>query len=131
MCHLSMKLSNKFDPNPMYTSDKIVVKHTFAKETLSLTLSLRVKVLANNRIISKGTKIFHLLIKRAGIRLVTVVQLMSQTGYEGPTYENRKKTTKGKQRSRMIRLIITTTGRFLESRTKFNFQFLSISDLGH
>ena len=23
MCHLSMKLSDKFDPNQMYTSDKI------------------------------------------------------------------------------------------------------------
>ena len=28
MCHLSMKLSHKFDPNPMYTSDKIV-ENTF------------------------------------------------------------------------------------------------------
>ena len=34
MCHLSMKLSDKFDPNPMYTSDKIVVKHIPVKETL-------------------------------------------------------------------------------------------------
>ena len=37
MCHLCMKLSNKFDPNQMYTSDKIVVKHISVKETL-LTL---------------------------------------------------------------------------------------------
>ena len=29
-----MKLSDKFDPNQMYTSDKIVVKHIFVKETL-------------------------------------------------------------------------------------------------
>ena len=34
MCHLCMKLSNKFDPNQMYTSDKIVVKHISVKETL-------------------------------------------------------------------------------------------------
>ena len=34
MCHLSMKLSDKFDPNQMYTSDKIVVKHISMKETL-------------------------------------------------------------------------------------------------
>ena len=36
MCHLSMKLSDKFDPNQMYTctSDKIVVKHISLKETL-------------------------------------------------------------------------------------------------
>ena len=34
MCHLPMKLSSyKFDPNPMYTSDKIVVKHISVKET--------------------------------------------------------------------------------------------------
>ena len=34
MCHLSMKLSDKFDPNQMYTSNKIVVKHISVKETL-------------------------------------------------------------------------------------------------
>ena len=34
MCHVSMKLSDKFDPNQMYTSHKIVVKHISVKETL-------------------------------------------------------------------------------------------------
>ena len=34
MCHLSMKLSDKFDLNQMYTSDKIVEKHISVKETL-------------------------------------------------------------------------------------------------
>ena len=34
MCHLCMKLSNKFDPNRMYTSEKILVKHISVKETL-------------------------------------------------------------------------------------------------
>ena len=34
MCHVSMKLSDKFDTNQMYTSDKIVVKHISVKETL-------------------------------------------------------------------------------------------------
>ena len=34
MCHLSMKLSDKFDPNPKYSSDKIVVKHISVKETI-------------------------------------------------------------------------------------------------
>ena len=48
MCHLSMKLSDKFDPNQMYTSDKIVVKHISVKHSYSLTLSPRVKVIANN-----------------------------------------------------------------------------------
>ena len=47
MCHLSMKLSDKFEPNQMYTSDKIVVKHISVKETL-LKLDPRVKVIANN-----------------------------------------------------------------------------------
>ena len=77
MCHLCMKLSNKFDPNQMYTSDKIVVKHISVKETL---LKLDLEVIANNRKISKGTKIFHLFINRAIALLVTVLRLMSQTG---------------------------------------------------
>ena len=34
MCHLSMKLSGKFDSNQMYTSDKIVVKYISMKEAL-------------------------------------------------------------------------------------------------
>ena len=34
MCNLSMKLSDKFDSNQMYTSDKIVVKNISVKETL-------------------------------------------------------------------------------------------------
>ena len=42
MCHLSMKLSDKFEPNQMYISDKIVVKHISVKETL-LKLDLEPK----------------------------------------------------------------------------------------
>ena len=42
MCHLSMKLSDMFDPNPMHTSDKIVVKCIPVKETL-LKLDLEPK----------------------------------------------------------------------------------------
>ena len=34
MCHLSMKLSDMFHPNPMSDFDKIVVKHISVKETL-------------------------------------------------------------------------------------------------
>ena len=34
ICHLSMKLSDTFDPNQIYTFDKIVVKHISVKETL-------------------------------------------------------------------------------------------------
>ena len=34
MCHLFLKLSDKFDLNQRYTCDKIVVKHIFVKETL-------------------------------------------------------------------------------------------------
>ena len=34
MCHLSLKFSDKSDPNPMYTFDKIVAKHISEKETL-------------------------------------------------------------------------------------------------
>ena len=42
MCHVSMKLSDKFDPNQMCTSDRIVVKHISEKETL-LKLDLEPK----------------------------------------------------------------------------------------
>ena len=42
MCHLSMKLSDEFDPNQMYTFDKIVAKHISLKETL-LKLDLEPK----------------------------------------------------------------------------------------
>ena len=42
MCPLSLKLSDKFDPNQIYTSDKIVVKHISVKETL-LQLDLEPK----------------------------------------------------------------------------------------
>ena len=42
MCHLSMKLSDKFNPNQIYTSEKIVVKHISVKETL-LQLDLEPK----------------------------------------------------------------------------------------
>ena len=42
MCHLSMKLSDNFEPNQIYTSDKIVVKHISVKETL-LKLDLEPK----------------------------------------------------------------------------------------
>ena len=42
MCQFSMKLSDKFDPNEMFTSDEIVVKHISVKETL-LKLDLESK----------------------------------------------------------------------------------------
>ena len=40
MCHLSMKLSDKFDPNQMYTSDKIVVKHIVTGQCLCNVLCI-------------------------------------------------------------------------------------------
>ena len=103
-----------FDPNQMYTPDKIVVKHISVKETLlKLDLEPKGQGHSNNRILSNRKKIFRLLINKARIRLVTVVQLMSQT-------DQLVRTEKGKQRSRIIRLIITTAGRFLENRTEIN-----------
>ena len=42
MCHLSIKLFDKFHPNQIYTFDKIVVKHISVKETL-LQLDLEPK----------------------------------------------------------------------------------------
>ena len=53
MCHVSMKLSDRFDPNQMYAYDKIMVEHISVKETL-LKLDLESqgsKIRANNRII--------------------------------------------------------------------------------
>ena len=85
MCHLSMKLSDKFDLNQMYmyTSDEVVVKHISVKETL-LKLDLEPKGQGHSKQQNnnKGTKIFYLLINRAMLCLVNVVRLMSQTGYE-------------------------------------------------
>ena len=50
MYHLSMKLSDMFDPNPMHTSDKIVAKRISVKETpFKLDLephSLTIKIIA-------------------------------------------------------------------------------------
>ena len=48
MCHLSIKLSDMFDPNPIHTSDKIVVKHISVKETL-LKLDLKPKGQGHNK----------------------------------------------------------------------------------
>ena len=42
MCHQSMKLSHMFHPSPMYSSDKMMVKHISVKETL-LKLDLEPK----------------------------------------------------------------------------------------
>ena len=46
MCHLSMKLSDKVDPNQINTTDKIVVKHISVKGTL-LKLDLEPKGKSN------------------------------------------------------------------------------------
>ena len=71
MCHLSMKLSDKFDPNQMNTSDKIVVKHISVKETL-LKLDLEPKGQGhskqqNNK---QGNKIYHLFMNIARLCLL-------------------------------------------------------------
>ena len=42
MCHVTMKLSDKSEPNQMYIRDKIVVKHISVKEIL-LKLDLESK----------------------------------------------------------------------------------------
>ena len=82
MCHLWMKLSNKFDPNQMYTSDKIVVIHLCEKTLLKLDLEPKGPGHSKQQNNKQGNKIFHLLINRARLCLVTVLRLMSQTRYE-------------------------------------------------
>ena len=78
MCHLSMKLSDKFDPNQMCTSDQIVIKYISVKETL-LKLDLEPKGQGHSKQQNnqQGTKVFHLLINGARLCLVN--------------YENRKR----------------------------------------
>ena len=74
MCHLSMKLSDKSDPNQMYTSDKIVVKHISVKETLlQLDLEPKGQGYSKQQNNKQENKIFHLLINRPRLCLVTVV----------------------------------------------------------
>ena len=76
MCHVSMKLSDKSDPNQMYFCDKIVVKHISVKETLfKLDLESKGQGYTKQQNNKQGNKIFHLLMNRQ-------VRLMSQTGYE-------------------------------------------------
>ena len=73
MCHVSMKLSDKSDPNQMYICDKIVVKHISVKETLfKLDLESKGQGYSKQQN-NKGTKIFHLLINRQRLCLVTVL----------------------------------------------------------
>ena len=64
MCHLFIKLSDKFDPNQMYTSDKIVVKQISVKETLlKLDLEPKGQCYGKQQNNKQGNKnIFHLLI---------------------------------------------------------------------
>ena len=74
MCDWSMKLSDKFDPNQMYTSDKIVVKHISVKETLlKLDLKPKGQGYCKQKNNNQGNKIFHLLINKAKFCLVTVL----------------------------------------------------------
>ena len=75
MCHVSMKLSDKFDPNQMYTSDKIVVKHISVKETiLKLDLEPKGQGYSKQQNNKQGKKnIPPLIINRPRLCLVTVV----------------------------------------------------------
>ena len=74
MCLVSMKLSDKFDPNQMYISEKIVVKHISVKETvLMLDLEPKSQGYSKQQKNKQGNKIFHLLINRPRLCLVTVV----------------------------------------------------------
>ena len=80
MCHLSMKLSKS---NQMYTSEKIVEKHISVKETL-LKLDLEPKGQGHSKQQKnkQGNKNIPPLNKQTRLCLVTVLRLMSQTGYE-------------------------------------------------
>ena len=78
MCHLFLKLSDKFDLNQRYTCDKIVVKHIFVKETLfKLDLEAKGQGHGKQQNNKQRNEKNHLLINRARLCLVTLVRLMS------------------------------------------------------
>ena len=83
MYHQSMKLCHMFDPNPMHTSDKIVVKHISVKETL-LKLDLEPKGQGHSEKQNnmQGNKNIPPTNKLNRDLLGNCVQLVSQTGYE-------------------------------------------------
>ena len=121
LCHLSMKLSDKFHPNQMHTSDKTVVKHISVKETL-LKLDLQPKGQGHSKkqkILTKETKTCH---KMSSDSLVTDVQLICKQVMNDLLMIIKV----GQQRSRMTRLIIITARSFLASKTNFNLQFWSL-----
>ena len=110
-------------------SDKIVVKHISVKETL-LKLDLEAKGQGHSK--QQNNKHGHKNIQPPNKQSKALLGNCSAIEESKQVMNDLiKRTEKGKQRSRIIRLIITTTGKFLESRTKFNFLFLSTSDLGH
>ena len=80
MCHLSMKLSDKFDPtNQMYTSNKIVVKHISVKETLlKLNLEHKGQGYSKQQNNKQENKNIPPLNKLTRLCLVTVVYLGEQ-----------------------------------------------------
>ena len=74
MCHVSMELSDKSDPNQMYICDKIVVKHISVKEILlKLDLESKGQGYSKQQNNKQGNKNIHLLINRQRLCLVTVV----------------------------------------------------------
>ena len=69
-----MKLSDKFDPNQMYTSDKIMVKHISVKETLlKLDLEPKGQGYSKQQNNKQGNKNISPLNKQTRLCLVTVV----------------------------------------------------------
>ena len=54
MCHLSMKLSDTFDPYPLYILTKLGKTHSDEKRSHGLTLRAKVKVIA--KINAQGNK---------------------------------------------------------------------------
>ena len=83
MYHQPMNLSHMFDPNTMYTADKIVVKHISLKETL-LKLDLESKGQSHNEKQNnmQGNKNIPPPNKLSRDSLGNCVQLMSRTGCE-------------------------------------------------
>ena len=113
--HLSMKLFDMFDQTTPHTPDKIMAKLVPIRKSQSLTFSLKVKIIANNKK------------KMSRDSLVTDVQLISQQVMNDLLTIIKV----GQQRSRMTRLIIITARRFLASKNQFQLAILEFDYLGH
>ena len=98
MCNLSMKLSDKFDPKQMYTSDKIVVKHISVKESL-LKLETKVQGHSKQHNNKQGNKNIPLLNKQSKALLGNCSATDESNRLQMTCLQEQKKINKGQELS--------------------------------